>query len=73
MTFFSEATTHGTLTWTAEHERRSLLYKYCASQLSWSRARVTPPDIELTERQKLLLAEPAGAHWFFPSLFAENG
>ena len=70
VTFFSEATTHGTMAWTGAHERRTLLYKYCASQLSWSRARVTPPEnIELTERQKLLLAEPAGAHWFFPSLF----
>ena len=73
VTFFSEATTHGTLTWTAAHERRSLLYKYCASQLSWSRTRVTaPPGAELTERQELLLAEPAGAHWFFPSLFEKN-
>ena len=72
VTIFTEATTHGTMAWTAKHERRSLLYKYCASQLTWSRARVTPPPgVELTARQKLLLAEPAGAHWFFPSLFAE--
>lgn len=72
VTIFSEATTHGTLAWSGAHERRTLLYKYCASQLSWSRARVTPPPgIELTERQRLLLAEPAGAHWFFPSLFAD--
>ena len=27
---------------------------------------------ELTERQKLLLEQPAGAHWFFPSLFEER-
>ena len=26
--FFAETATHGTLPWTAEHERRSLLYKY---------------------------------------------
>ena len=72
VTFFSEATTHGTKEWTAKHERRSLLYKYCASQLSWSRARVTAPEnIELSTRQRRLLEEPAGAHWFFDSLFED--
>ena len=72
--FFSEATTHGTLAWQGNHERRTLLYKYCASQLSWSRTRVTaPPGVDLSERQKLLLAEPAGARWFFPSLFDDAG
>ena len=74
VTFFSEATTHGTMAWKGDHERRTLLYKYCASQLSWARARVTPPPgIPLTKRQQLLLAEPAGAHWFFPSLFEDEG
>jgi ectoine hydroxylase-related dioxygenase (phytanoyl-CoA dioxygenase family) len=73
VTLFSEATTHGTQTWTADHERRSLLYKYCASQLTWSRTRVTAPeDASLTTRQEKLLAEPAGAHWFFDSLFDEE-
>ena len=73
VTFFSEATTHGTMRWKANHERRSLLYKYCASQLVWSRARVTPPSgVALTKRQELLLAEPAGAGWFFPSLFEDD-
>jgi ectoine hydroxylase-related dioxygenase (phytanoyl-CoA dioxygenase family) len=73
VTLFSEATTHGTQAWTANHERRSLLYKYCASQLTWSRTRVTSPSgIELTARQQMLLAEPAGAHWFFESLFPEE-
>ncbi len=73
VTFFTEATTHGTLAWTGNHERRSLLYKYCASQLVWSRARVTPPEgIDLTPRQERLLEEPAGAHWFFKSIFDEE-
>lgn len=73
VTFFSEATTHGTMEWTADYERRTLLYKYCASQLTWSRSRVTAPEgIELTLRQKRLLEEPAGAHWFFDSLFDEQ-
>lgn len=73
VTFFSEATTHGTMEWTANHERRSLLYKYCASQLTWSRSRVTAPEgVEMTLRQRRLLEEPAGAHWFFDSLFEEK-
>lgn len=73
LVLFSEATTHGTAAWHADHERRSILYKYCASQLSWSRTRVTAPDgTELTKRQQLLLDEPAGAHWFFPSLFEDE-
>ena len=70
---FTEATTHGTAAWTAEHERRTLIYKYCVSELSWSRTRVTAPEkAELTERQKLLLESPAGSHFFFPSLFEED-
>ena len=73
VTFFSEATTHGTMAWTADHERRTLLYKYCASQLTWSRSRVTAPEgVPLTPRQQRLLEEPAGAHWFFDSLFKEE-
>ncbi len=72
LVLFSEATTHGTALWQADHERRSLLYKYCASQLSWSRTRVTAPEgAELTPRQQQLLESPAGAHWFFRSLFEE--
>ena len=73
VTFFTEATTHGTCAWQADHERRSLLYKYCASQLTWSRTRVTAPDnLQLTHRQMRLLEEPAGAQWFFDSLFKEE-
>lgn len=73
VTFFTEATTHGTMAWKADHERRSLLYKYCASQLTWSRTRVTEPEnLTLTHRQQRLLEEPAGAQWFFESLFKEG-
>ena len=73
VTFFTEATTHGTLSWKADHERRSLLYKYCASQLTWSRSRVTAPEnATLTHLQSRLLEEPAGAQWFFDSLFQES-
>ena len=73
LTFFSEATTHGTSDWMADHERRTLLYKYCASQLVWSRDRVTAPKgLTLTKRQQRLLEEPAGAGWFFDSLFDDE-
>ncbi len=73
VTFFSEALTHATSTWTADHHRYTLLYKYCASQLSWSPTRVTAPEnVPLTKRQRQLLEEPAGAHWFFRTLFPED-
>ena len=68
---FSEALTHGTAMWTAKHQRRSLLYKYCQSQIAWGSRRVRPPsNVELTARQKLLFLEPANPGNFYPSLFA---
>lgn len=73
LTIFSEALTHGTAAWHADHERRTLLYKYCASQLTWSKTRVRPPsNTELTDRQMQLVQEPAGAKWFFPTLFPDS-
>src|SRR5882762_1525686 len=70
---FSEAVMHGTAPWRADHERRTLLYKYCVSQMAWSRARVLPPpDVPLTPRQQALLTEPADPHTFVPSLFSEG-
>ncbi len=69
---FTEALTHGTATWHAEHERRTLLYKYCVSHLSWTSKRVeAPPHIELTPRQRTLLREPGDPLRHFPSLFGE--
>jgi hypothetical protein len=37
LVIFTEALTHGTLPWTAEHERRSLLYKYSPGHQSWAK------------------------------------
>ena len=69
---FTEALTHGTAAWSGEHERRSLLYKYCVSQMAWTAGRVQPPtNVELTPRQKILFSEPADPHRHFPSLFEE--
>ncbi|MCZ6680906.1 MAG: phytanoyl-CoA dioxygenase family protein [Candidatus Poribacteria bacterium] len=67
---FTEALTHGTAAWRGKHQRRSLLYKYCQSQVAWSNKRVKlPKTVELTPRQKILFGEPANPGNFFPSLF----
>ncbi|MEM7034628.1 MAG: phytanoyl-CoA dioxygenase family protein [Chloroflexota bacterium] len=69
---FSEALTHGTAPWTAAHERRTLLYKYCISHMVWTSKRVEEPvDVELTPRQQILLREPGDPLRHFPSLFEE--
>ncbi len=69
---FSESLTHGTATWQAEHERRTLLYKYCVSHIAWTSKRVeAPTNVELTPRQQLLLRDPGDPLIHFPSLFEE--
>ncbi len=73
VTLFTEALTHGTSDWRGLHHRRTLLYKYCVAQMSWSSRRVQAPDnVELTARQQMILAEPADPHRFFPSLFDQS-
>ncbi|HEY3080956.1 MAG TPA: phytanoyl-CoA dioxygenase family protein [Chloroflexota bacterium] len=42
---FTEALTHGTWPWTAETERRSLLYKFSPGHMSWSRRYAAPDDV----------------------------
>lgn len=68
---FTEALTHGTVAWAADHQRRSLLYKYSPGQQSWSAKYVNPPQtVALTARQRLLFERP-----YFnsrPSLFEED-
>jgi ectoine hydroxylase-related dioxygenase (phytanoyl-CoA dioxygenase family) len=67
---FTEALTHGTAAWTGKHQRRSLLYKYCQSQVAWSSRRVQEPTtVELTPRQEIFFEEPANPGTFFPSVF----
>ena len=69
---FTEALTHGTASWRAEHERRSVLYKYCVSHLAWTSKRVeSPSSVALTPRQQILLREPGDPLRHFPSLFEE--
>ena len=58
--FFTEAVIHGTMPWQAEHQRRSILYKYSPGHSAWSESYY---DIgkygELTEQQKRMLLPPS--------------
>jgi hypothetical protein len=58
--FFTEALVHGTNPWNADHERRSLLFKYSPGHSAWNG---NYPDIdqygELTERQRRMLLPPS--------------
>jgi ectoine hydroxylase-related dioxygenase (phytanoyl-CoA dioxygenase family) len=56
---FTEALTHGTAPWVADHQRRSLLYKYSPGYQSWSQNYPEPPEgIEFTPRQEKLFEPP---------------
>ncbi|MCZ6634200.1 MAG: phytanoyl-CoA dioxygenase family protein [bacterium] len=56
---FTEAVMHGTLPWTAETDRRTLLYKFSPGHSSWSQTYYNLDDYEdLTEQQKRVLAPP---------------
>ena len=57
---FTEAVIHGTMPWTADHERRSLLYKYSPGHSAWAQTYYNPDDYEnLTEQQKRIMAPPS--------------
>ena len=56
---FTEALMHGTMAWTADTERRSLLYKYSPGHSSWSRHYYDMDDYtDLTDQQRRFLAPP---------------
>lgn len=56
---FTEALRHGTLPWNADHERRSLLYKYCPGHMAWGHRRASPELLaRCTENQRLVLEPP---------------
>lgn len=58
--FFTEALIHGTTPWRAQHERRTLLYKYSPGFSSWALNWYDFSKIgTLTEQQKRLLAPPS--------------
>ncbi len=61
---FTEALVHGTMSWRARHQRRTLLYKYSPGHSTWMKSFY---DLELygelTEQQKRVMAPPsAEAH-----------
>ena len=56
---FTEALTHGTLPWVADHERRTLFLKYSPHSISWSAQYYDANEFEgLTERQRAILEPP---------------
>ena len=57
---FTEAITHGCLPWSAAHERRSLLFKYCPGYMQWERNSpfVNVEAYDWNERQRKLLRPP---------------
>jgi hypothetical protein len=56
---FTEALAHGTLPWTADHERRTLFVKYSPHSISWYARYYNADDYEgLTERQRAILEPP---------------
>ena len=59
---FTEALIHGTMPWTADHERRALLYKYSPGHSAWAQQGYDLRDYEgfkLTERSKRILEPPS--------------
>ena len=58
--FFTEALVHGTMPWTAGHQRRALLYKYSPGHSSWAENYYDISKYEgLTEQQKRMLLPPS--------------
>lgn len=58
--FFTEALIHGTMPWTASHQRRSLLYKYSPGHSAWSDNYYNIEEYSgLTEQQKRMLLPPS--------------
>jgi hypothetical protein len=58
---FTEALTHGTHPWTAPHQRRSLLLKYCPGHMAWGAGYTRwPAELleQLTPAQRLLFEGP---------------
>ncbi|MEM7131108.1 MAG: phytanoyl-CoA dioxygenase family protein [Chloroflexota bacterium] len=61
---FTEALMHGTMRWTASHERRALLYKYSPGHSAWSQAYYNPADYpNATEQQIRMMAPPSVGRW----------
>lgn len=59
--FFSEATVHGALAWTAEHQRRVVLYRFAPSNMAYGRSYYPTWPAEMTDGctpEQLAVLEP---------------
>ena len=57
---FTEALIHGTMPWTADHERRALLYKFSPGHSSWAQSYYNPADYPTaSEQQRRIMASPS--------------
>ena len=58
--FFTEALVHGTMPWTADHQRRALLYKYSPGHSAWSGNFYNLEEFDsLTDQQRRILQPPS--------------
>jgi hypothetical protein len=58
--FFTEALVHGTIPWSATHQRRSLLFKYSPGHSAWNSDYPKAEDYgDISERQRRLLLPPS--------------
>jgi len=58
--FFTEALVHGTIPWSAAHQRRSILFKYSPGHSAWNSDYPKAEDYgEISERQRRLLLPPS--------------
>lgn len=57
---FTEALIHGTMPWTADHERRALLYKYSPGHSAWAQTYYNVDDYPTaTDQQRRIMAPPS--------------
>ena len=63
---------HGTAPWRADHERRTLLYKYCVSQMAWSRARCFRHPMSRSLPGSKRSSPSRRSTTFVPSLFSDG-
>ena len=57
---FTEALIHGTMPWTADHERRALLYKFSPGHSSWAQTYYNPADYPTATAQQIrIMASPS--------------
>jgi ectoine hydroxylase-related dioxygenase (phytanoyl-CoA dioxygenase family) len=60
---FTEALTHGCIPWSAAHDRRTVLLKYCPGFMQWEReSPMTDISVGWTEPQRRLLSPPFEGH-----------